>query len=190
MRAELRVPAFESRAWKSRIAHERRLFSQLLSNLGFVIDRGWGHTPLRKRKGGNGPRRDQRLANEVAHKIMNKSGVPKAHLDLGRMNVNVYFGWRQLKENQGHGEHTGGQNIAIRFRNGVQDQPVTHQPAVHKEINAVPVQLLDFGTRHKTCCPDDRGFLRRLQPFLGPTLESRRVGHAALLGLHFDELRQ
>ena len=75
--------------------------------------------------------------------------MPEAHFDLGRMDIYVHLLARQIQEEQRHGKHIRRQNIAVRFVNGVQQQPIAHQPAVDKNVDAVAVRPLHFRPRNE-----------------------------------------
>ncbi len=96
------------------------------------------------REAGNGPRAHQRLANCVARGIVHKLRTAEAHFDFCGMNVDVHFVVRHFQEQQRSGKNRVRMDVAISLVNGVQDQAVTNQPFVHKNINSIAIGALDF----------------------------------------------
>ena len=88
--------------------------------------------------------------------------MPEAHFDLRRMHVHVYFLAGQIDKQQRHRKHVGRQNISIGLVNGMQQQPVAHQPPVHENIDSVAVRSLHFRPRNKPAHGDLARLLRRL----------------------------
>ena len=98
----------------------------------------------------NGPHVHERLANGVAREIVHKLRAPEAHFDFGWMHVDVDFFVRHVEKQQRSGKDCRRQDVAVGFVNRVEDQPVAHQAAVHKNVDAVAVQALRFRARSKS----------------------------------------
>ena len=108
------------------------------------------------RRGGSGrsktcnrPRARQCLANCIARKIVDQLRTPEAHFDFGRVHVDVDFGVGHLQEKQRRGKDARRQDVAIGLVNGVQNQPVTHQAPVYKNVDPIAIHPLYVGTRGK-----------------------------------------
>ena len=69
-----------------------------------------------------------------------------------RKRTSVFEGWTFTSTSLGgisrkikrHGENPRRQDVSVGFRNGMENQAVAHQAPVHKEVNVVAIQLLDF----------------------------------------------
>ena len=140
-----RGSCFDASRWVN-ASHQRRLLSQPFRNLSLVLSLT-GSSCFGKGESGDGPRPDQGLPDRVAHEVVYEAGVAKAHFDLRGVDVHVHFGGGQFKKDERHRKDASGKDIAIRLRDGVQHQPVAHQPAVHEEVDVVAVQLLHFRAR-------------------------------------------
>src|SRR5215472_15374102 len=92
----------------------------------------------------NDPGRKAEGSQAVADKIMDGVLLPEAHLGLSGVYVYVHLFGRDFKEKQ-HDRKTRGRNhIAIGLAYGVQKQPVANQSLVHKNVDRVAIQLLQF----------------------------------------------
>ena len=141
--------------------------------------------PARRGKARDRPRLRQRLANRIPREIVHELRMPETHFDLRRMHVHVHFLARQFDKQQRHRKHVGRQNISIRLVNGVQQQPVPHQPAVHENIDAVAVRSLHFRPRNKSAHGNLSRPLRRLQaPFWICSVIAARIGRRHRRDLH------
>jgi len=75
---------------------------------------------------------------------MHKLRTAEAHFDFCGMNVDVHFAVRHFQEQQCRRKNRVRMDISIGLVNRVQDQAVTNQPFVHKNINSIAVGALDF----------------------------------------------
>ena len=92
------------------------------------------------------------------------------------MHVDVDFFVGQLQEKQRRGKNGRRQNVAIGFVNRVQDQPVAHQAAVHKNIDAIAIHPLNSRPRSKPIDGQRSIFFSRLEFRFGNRGAERRGG--------------
>ena len=124
---------------------------------------------------------------------MDELRPPEAHFDLRGMHVHVHFIVGHLEKQQRGRKNSRRQNIAISLVNGVQDQTVAHQSAIHKYINPVSIRPLyirprsksrnrerrrlftGFHFRFRNCRTEWRGSRRDLQQFIQRLLAKQLV---------------
>ena len=92
----------------------------------------------------------ERLTDRVSREIVDKLRAAEAHFDFRRMHVDVDFVVGHFEEQQRGGKNCRRQNVAIGFVNGVKNQAISYEAAIHKNVDAVAVGALYLGTRSET----------------------------------------
>ena len=75
----------------------------------------------------------EHVANRVANKVVDQGRLPKTHLGLCRVHVTSSSSARHLQKQQDDRKRGRGNNVAICFGHGVNDQPIPHQPRLTKK---------------------------------------------------------
>src|SRR5712664_4517361 len=66
------------------------------------------------------------------------------------MYVDVDFVVGHFEEEQRGGENVAGENVAIGFVDGVEDEAIADESAIDEDVDAVAIGALDFRTRAET----------------------------------------
>ena len=114
------------------------------------------------------------MPQSVAGEIMHERRMPEAHLDFRRVHVHVDFLAVHIQKQQHHRKHARRRDVPVGFVDGVQQQPVPHQPPVHENINSIAIGALHFRSRRKTRHPNRRRFFVRFDRWLGDRRVNRR----------------
>src|SRR5215470_16789497 len=61
------------------------------------------------------------------------------------MHVDVHLVVRHFQKEQGGRVNIGGKNSTVGFVNGVENQTIAHQAAIHKNVDAVAIRSLNLG---------------------------------------------
>ena len=109
---------------------------------------GAGGKGLQKSCGGAGL--DERIAQTVAHEIVDKAGLAETDFRLRGVNVDIHFFRRHLEEHEDDGEGGGRHDVAIGLADCVQDEAVAHEALIDEDINGIAVELLQFGLGEKS----------------------------------------
>jgi hypothetical protein len=83
---------------------------------------------------GQRPRGRQRLLHRAPHRLVQRAAVAEAHLDLGRVHVDVHAVGRQLQEEHVARLAAAVQLVLVGRAHRVRDQPVAHVAAVDEQV--------------------------------------------------------
>ena len=89
--------------------------------------------------------------------------MTEAHFDLRRVDVHIHFVVGHVEKEQDGRIDRRRKNVAIGFVNGVENQAIAHQPAIHENINAVAIGALNFRARGEARDRERRGFFAGLE---------------------------
>src|ERR1700761_5670948 len=99
---------------------------------------------------------------------MNQVLLAEANFGLRRVHIDVDLLGRHLQKEQDDRKGGRRNHIPIRLADGVQQQPVADQPFVYKDIDRVPVQLLQLRFRKEAGEPQRYWLTPRLIRILLP----------------------
>ena len=125
---------------------------------------------------GDGSSFHQRGADGIAHEIMHHGLLAKTDLGFRGMNVDVHFFRRQFKKQQYHGIHCRRQDVAVSVREGVLNQAIANQAAIHENIDRVAIELLDLRLGNESVQADFSGISRTVFLIFFRSSPRRRLG--------------
>src|SRR5664280_448570 len=129
-------------------------------------------------EGGHWPGFHQDGANGIANEVVQHRGLPKAHLGLGGMHVDVNLGEGHLQEQQHDRENRRRNDVAVSLGEGVLHHAIANQAAIDEDENRVAVKLLDLRPRNKAVKFYVSGNRRFVVFFVAPPRRRLRQSHA------------
>ena len=70
--------------------------------------------------------------------------MAEADFDFGRVNVDVDFFVRHFQEEQKHRKGRGRNNVSVGFADGVKQEAIAHEAAIHENVNAIAIRALNL----------------------------------------------
>src|SRR5712671_1309153 len=114
---------------------------------------------------------------------MDKLRAAETDFDFCWVHVDVNLVVGHFEEEQRGGENVAGENVAVGFVDGVENQAIADEAAIHEDVDAVAIGALDFRARGESVNGEARFFFALLEFGFGDSGAKGRAGY-----WNFDQL--